>query len=92
MNPIISYKDLKTPFGTDISLVRKRMLKNTTRNFLDKQEFIDHIDSIKPSRRVDFYLVIECSCGKVYKFEDNIAVPSLNLICGCSRKLIIYEN
>jgi len=92
MNPIVNYIDYKTPFGTFIPLVQKRETKTSTRNYNDKQEFVDFIDSIKPSRRVDIYLMIECSCGKLYEYTNRDEVPSSNLICECKRKLIIYGN
>ncbi len=92
MNPIVNYIDLKTPFGTNIPLVQKRLSKNSTRNFNDKQEFIDHIDSIKPSRRVDTYLVIKCSCEKEYEYKNKDEVPSSGLVCGCKRVLLKYGN
>lgn len=90
MNPIVKYVDLKTPFGMDVPLVQKRIAKGVKRNFKDRQEFVEFIDSIKPSRRVDAYLIIECSCGKAYNLKDENEVPSSNLICECKRKLIIY--
>jgi len=91
MNPIIKYVDLKTPsFGTNIPLVRKRVAKNVTRNFNDKQEFVEYVESIKPSRRVNAYLTIDCSCGKMYEYKDQNEIPSSNLICDCKRELIIY--
>lgn len=92
MNPIMNYFDLKTPFGLEVPLVRKRNTRTTTRNFTDKAEFVAYIDSIKPSKRVDTYLMIECSCGKIYEFKSNIEVPSSNLICVCKRELIMYGN
>jgi hypothetical protein len=90
MNPKIRYIDLRTPFGMDVPLVRKRVAKNVTKNFNNKQEFVEFIESIKPSRRVNGYLTIDCSCGKKYEYNNQKEIPSLNLICNCKRELIIY--
>ena len=90
MKPVITYTDLKTPFGMDTPLIRKRIAKNTTRNFVNRQEFVDFVESIRPSRKADAYLVINCSCGQVYEYKNKDEIPLSDLVCGCNRKLIIY--
>lgn len=91
MEPIISYRagKLFAPL-MDTSVVQDRISKNEFRNFNNKKEFTDYVDSIKSSRRVDGYVSIICNCGKTYDYSDKNQVPSSNLICDCGRKLIIY--
>lgn len=90
MKPIISYKAGGFFAPIDIPVVQKRISKKECRNYNDKQEFTDYVDSIKPSVRVDGYISILCSCGKEYDYVDKNEVPSSNLICDCGRRLIIY--
>lgn len=92
MNPRIKYEDLQTPFGMNVPLIRKRVSKTSTRNFNDKNEFTNFIDSIKPSRRVDAYVSIKCSCGKIYEYKNKGEVPTSDLVCGCKRELLKYGN
>lgn len=90
MKPVIEYKAGRALFGATISVVQKRVSKKAYRNYNDKQEFTDYVDSIRPSATVDGYVMILCSCGKEYDYPNKIEIPSSNLICGCGRKLIIY--
>lgn len=91
MNPIISYKagKLFAP-RMDMSVIQKRISKQECRNFNDRQEFVDYVDSIRPSIRADGYVSITCSCGKVYDYANKSEIPPSDLICECGRKLIIY--
>lgn len=90
MIPIVGYKANKLPFVLELPIVRKRISTNKGRNFNDKAELTAFIDSIKPSRRVDGYLGITCSCGKQYDYAVKNNVPSSNVVCSCGRDVLIY--
>ena len=90
MKPIVEYKAGAVFASGDISVVQKRESKTAYRNYNDKQEFTDYIDSIKASVTVTGYVMIFCSCHKEYDYTTKDEIPSSNLICECGRKLIIY--
>ena len=92
MIPIVAYKASKLPFILELPIVRKRLSSTSDRNFNDKQEFIAFVSSIKPSRRVDGYVGITCSCGHQYDYATENDVPSTNVVCSCGRDVLIYGN
>lgn len=91
MKPIVSYQagKLFAPL-MNLSVVQKRISKRECRNYNDKQEFTDYVDSINASPTVDGYVSIICCCGKEYDYANKTEIPSSNLTCDCGRKLIVY--
>lgn len=92
MQPIIEYKALGTHSSLSLnrSIVQKREGK-TYRNFKNKKEFTDYIDTIKPSVRVNGCVSVTCSCGKLYEYNTKEDLPSTSFICDCSRQIITYS-
>ena len=93
MKPIVAYIANKLPFALETSVVQKRLSHTSERNFNNKQEFTDFVDSIRASKTVNGYVKITCSCGKEYDYVTKAEIPDSNLNCSqCSRNLIIYGN
>lgn len=93
MKPIVAYAANKLPMFLELPVVRKRISENSERNYNDKQELVAFVDSIRPSRTVDGYVGVTCSCGKQYDYATEAEVPASNLVCSqCSRNLIVYGN
>jgi len=93
MVPIIEYRGKGNVFGTNLvtPIVRKRE-GQSYQNFKNKAEFIDFVDSVRPSRRVTGYVTVKCSCGKTYEFSSKDEIPDSNLICDCGRHVLIYDS
>jgi len=92
VKPIIAYSAKKLPFILEMPIIRKRLSENSDRNYNDKSEFTAFVDSIKPSKTVDGYVGITCSCGKIYDYVTKNDVPSSNVVCTCGRDILIYGN
>ncbi len=90
MKPIVAYMAKKLPFALELPIVRKRIAQNEERNFNDKAELVAFIDAIRPSRTVDGYMGVTCSCGKQYDYVTKGDVPSSNVVCTCGRDILIY--
>lgn len=92
MVPIIEYRGKGNVFGANLitPVVQKREGQGY-RNFKNKAEFINFVDSIRPSRRVTGYVTVKCSCGKSYEYLSKSEIPESNLICDCGRQILIYD-
>jgi hypothetical protein len=90
MIPIISYRANKLPFILELPIVRKRLTETSNRNFNNKKEFTGFVNAIKPSKRVDGYVGITCSCGHQYDYATKNDVPSTDVVCSCGRDVLIY--
>ena len=93
MKPIVAYAANQLPMFLELPVVRKRTSESSERNYNDRQEFVAFVNSIRPSRTVDGYVSVTCSCGNQYDYATENEVPASNLVCSqCSRNLIIYGN
>ena len=91
--PVISYEvNQKIPLDTElnVSIVRKKLTKTSYRNWNDKTEFVDYVDTLYVPPTSDCYVYIKCQCGELFEYVDSSAVPSDNVICSCGRKVIEY--
>ncbi|MDD5649592.1 MAG: hypothetical protein PHF86_04130 [Candidatus Nanoarchaeia archaeon] len=87
---IVSYIASNNPFQLNNSIVQKRE-SNTYRNWLNKNELIDFIDSLPVPNGVESYMYIKCHCGLEHKFSKKDDIPDKNFNCKCNRKIIEYE-
>jgi len=90
--PVISYVANKIPLNTElnVSIVQKKIDKTTFRNWNDKTEFTDYVDSLYVHPRSDCYVYIKCQCDTEYVYANKTAVPVSNITCSCGRKVIKY--
>jgi hypothetical protein len=91
--PVISYQAEEilplTP-QLNVSIVRKRLTKTSYRNWNNKTEFTDMIDTLYVPPTSDTYVFVKCQCGTEYAYANKTAVPSANTTCSCGRKVIEY--
>lgn len=92
MKPVIAYAAHTLPMMLEFPIIRKRISEKLDRNFNNKTEFTNYVDSIKASQTVDSYVGITCSCGKKYDYATKNAIPSSNVVCTCGRDILIYGN
>jgi len=86
-----SSNDDKGPI-INVPIVRKRLTKTSYRNWNDKKELTDYIDSLYVPSTSNCYLHIKCHCGVEYVYLNKIEVPAENKICICGHKIIVYGN
>ncbi len=86
---VVSYVASNNPFQLNISVVQKRE-SNKYRNWLNKDELVNYIDSLPVSNGVESYIHIKCHCGLEHKFLTKDDVPDKNFNCKCNRKIIEY--
>ncbi len=87
--PIISYVASKVNIPLNISIVQKRESKSC-RNWKNKKEFTDYVDSLYKSVVSNCYVYIKCQCGTEYVYTSKNEVPEESLVCRCGRKVIEY--
>ena len=90
--PIISYRTEKKPLTLDgnKSIVQKKVSKTEYRNFTNKTELTDFVDTFYIPPTSDTYMEITCQCGTKYTYATKTAVPATNITCSCGRKVIQY--
>jgi len=92
--PVIGYVANKIPLNTElnVAIVQKKVDKTTFRNWNDKTELTDYVDSLYVHPRSDCYVYVKCQCNTEYEYANKVAVPGTNLTCSCGRKIIEYGN
>lgn len=89
--PVISY--VATPGRTtlNISIVLKKLSKTSYRNWKDKAEFTDFVDTLYVPPKSNCYVFVRCQCLTEYIYGDKTEIPENSKICDvCGRKVIEY--
>jgi hypothetical protein len=91
--PVISYiaKEIipLTP-QLNVSIVRKKLTKTSYRDYNNKTELTDYVDTLYVPPTSDCIVYVKCQCGAEYEYANKTAVPSVNLTCACGRKVVEY--
>jgi hypothetical protein len=74
----------------NMSIFQKKVSDTEYRNFVNKAELVEYVDSLYSPEDVDSYICITCQCGTRYQYNTKDDVPSESLICECGRKVIEY--
>jgi hypothetical protein len=90
LKPIIEYRATKLPPPLAKPVVQMRDY-DSYRNFHNKRELTDYIDSLSASPSVDSYMTLICGCGMGHEFVTKDEIPATNMVCDCGRQLIIYS-
>lgn len=86
---IVSYITSSNPF-LKTPVVQKRESKTSFRNWNDKLELTNYIDSLPVPNGVECCLYIKCHCSAEHKFLTKEDIPDKNFLCKCGRNLIEY--
>jgi len=72
------------------SIVRMQITKTSYRDWNNKTELTDYIDTLYVPPTSDTYMFIKCQCGTEYVYATKTTVPATNVTCTCGRKVIEY--
>ena len=60
------------------------------RNFDDKAELVDFINSMPPPQGYDTVMYVKCGCNREFIYPTFNDIPADNLTCVCSQLVIVY--
>ncbi len=94
VKPVISYTTNKIPLipQLNVSIIRKQESPSYFRNWNNKTEFTNFVDTLYVPPTSNCYVYIRCQCRSEYAYASKTEVPDGNITCHCGRKVIEYGN